>query len=98
MRVGHRAADFDQSGKMYDRVGLVGCENLVHAADVTDIAFFKRPPPHGVAVPVPQIVDDNGYMSGCMQSLAGVAADIAGTARYQNICHLRQRGLASRFS
>ena len=53
-------------------------------AMVADVAFDQRPPFDEVAMPGRQIVERHRHQSGRAQRLAGLAADIAGTADNEN--------------
>jgi hypothetical protein len=58
----------------------VVCEHAFDRGAVRDIRFNEGAPLDGLAMPSPEIVDDNWLVAGLRQGFCGMAADVAGAA------------------
>ena len=66
--------------KVNDRSGSVAPEDFPQALFVGEVADFESPPLGRFRIAARKIVIADGIESGAVQSLTGVATDVAGTA------------------
>ncbi len=85
LRRGHRFADIGEGGKMHDRRDLEAAQRFGRAARVGELADDERPPTHRFAMAAAEIVVGDGLEPGLGERLGGVAADIAGTPRHEDV-------------
>ena len=94
-RLLHRLAYRFQPRKIDDRIDLIFGKDLIERGGVEDIVFIKFDRlPHDLFYPadrfvlaIDQIVDHDHAIARFYQFDASMAADIAGSARYENIFH-----------
>jgi len=70
---------------VHDRAGLVLTEYLINPVGIQDIPNLQRPPFYRSSMAAGQIIVADGQISGSGQGLTGMAADIAGTAGYNDV-------------
>ncbi len=85
LRLDHRFADIGEGGEVDHRRHLETGQRVGQQLGVGKIALDQRPPAHRLAVAVDEIVIGDRRIAGLGQSLAGMTADIAGTAGNQDV-------------
>jgi len=85
LRIGHGFAHVGEGGEMQHRLGLVFLERLVQIVAVQDIPTQKRSPFDRPVMAVDHVVQGHRRVAGRPERLAGVGADVARPARYQNV-------------
>src|SRR5262249_54995788 len=79
-RMLHRLANVAVSGKVNNGLNIEAFERFHHEGAIGDITRNQRSPSHRPIVASPQIIEHDRRVAGCRKSLAGVAADVTGSA------------------
>ena len=82
---GHRLADERVGGEVHDGVDAVAREHIAQAIRVDQRAPFERPPLDGPLMALREVVEDDRLMTASGEELCGVAADVSGAARHENV-------------
>ena len=83
-RIAHRFANVEKRGEVHDREDVVAAQRAPHGRHIRDVALDQLAILDGLAVTGDEVVEDDDAMTGLMQRLGGMAADVAGAAGDEN--------------
>ena len=87
-RFADRFADVEKRREVHDRKDIMPPQRASHGGDVGDVAFDELAVPDGFAMTGHQVVEHHDPMTGPVERLGGVAADVPGAPGDENAAAL----------